>query len=64
MIPIYIPFNQLNIQTGKGYVADIKAKYSQIERHARAVAEIGYTILMVMRNKFSFKSFYLMFTVI
>lgn len=38
MVPIFIPFNQLNIQTGKGYLEDIKAKYWQIERHARAVA--------------------------
>lgn len=27
--PIYVPFAQLNIKTGNGYCADVKAKYKQ-----------------------------------
>jgi cellulose synthase/poly-beta-1,6-N-acetylglucosamine synthase-like glycosyltransferase len=29
-VPIYAPFNQLNIQTGNGYCEDIKAKFWQL----------------------------------
>lgn len=63
LIPIFAPFNQLCVQTGKGNIADMKAKFTQIERHARVVSDIGYTILMFFRNEFSFKSLYLVFTV-
>lgn len=30
LIPIFAPFNQLCVQTGKGQVADLKAKFTQI----------------------------------
>jgi len=29
-VPIYVPFNQLNIQTGRGYTEDLKAKFWQL----------------------------------
>ncbi len=29
-VAIYTPFNQLNVQTGKGYVEDVKAKFTQL----------------------------------
>lgn len=29
-VPIYTPFNQLSIQTGNGYLEDIKAKFWQL----------------------------------
>lgn len=56
-VPIFIPFNQLNIQTGNGYVADIKAKFMQLERHARGLIEIGYCFLMTFRSSSKFCSF-------
>lgn len=28
-VPIYVPFNQVNIATGKGYFKDIEAKFWQ-----------------------------------
>lgn len=64
LIPIFSPFNQLCIQTGEGYKADMKAKFWQIERHARVVSDIGYCILMFFRTKFSFKSLFLVLNVI
>jgi len=30
MVPIFTPFNQLNIQTGKGSIEDVKAKFWQL----------------------------------
>lgn len=29
-VPIFTPFNQLSIQTGNGYVEDLKAKFWQL----------------------------------
>lgn len=63
-IPIFSPFNQLCVQTGKGKMADFKAKFTQIERHARVVSDIGYCVLMFVKNGFSLKSLYLVFAVI
>jgi hypothetical protein len=28
-VPIYVPFNQVNVQTGAGYIEDIKARFWQ-----------------------------------
>ena len=36
-VPIYTPFNQLSVETGKGYLQDIKAKFWQIERHGKGI---------------------------
>jgi hypothetical protein len=55
-VPIFTPFNQLNIQTGKGYIDDCKAKFWQLERHGRALMEMGYCILMFFRKSFTAKS--------
>lgn len=57
-VPIYTPFNQLNIQTGNGAIKDIKAKFWQVERHARGVADVSYSIGMMLKNKINLKSFW------
>jgi hypothetical protein len=56
-VPIYTAFNQLSIQTGNGYVEDLKAKFWQLERHGRALLDMGYSILMFFRYSSSCKSF-------
>ena len=61
--PIYASFNQVNIQTGKGYFADIEARFWQAERHARGVADVAYSINMVVRQPFNFKAFVLSYLV-
>ena len=49
-VPIYTPFNQLNIQTGNGYISDVKSKFWQVERHTRGVADIGYCLNMMSKQ--------------
>lgn len=62
-VPIYTPFNQLNIQTGNGYVEDVKAKFWQLERHGRALLDMGYCWLMFFRYSFNVRSLLVIFVV-
>ena len=48
-VPIYAPFNQLNLATGGGYLADLEARFWQGERHARGLGDIPYTINMLIK---------------
>lgn len=41
-IPIYTPFNQVNISTGNGYIEDVLARFWQAERHAQGVADVAW----------------------
>lgn len=56
-VPIMAPFNQISIQTGKGYWEDIKARFWQAERHARGVSDVPYNINMLIKQPFSWKTF-------
>jgi len=56
-VPIYIPFNQVNIATGKGYFKDIEAKFWQTERHGRAITDVSYALSMFFKNPFNWRSF-------
>lgn len=49
-IPIYTPFNQLSVETGKGYIDDLKAKFWQIERHGKGINEISYALNMLFKT--------------
>ena len=49
--PVYIPFNQVNLSTGNGYCADIKARFWQAERHARGVNDLAYCFRMFFRDR-------------
>ena len=61
-VPIYVPFNQVNVQTGKGYLADVEARFWQAERHAQGCADVAYNINMLLRTKFcSLKSFLMVY---
>ena len=55
-VPIFTPLNQLNIQTGNGALADVKDKFWLVERHARGVADIGYCLNMLSKNKWRLKT--------
>lgn len=57
-VPIYVPFNQVNVQTGEGYVSDVMARFWQAERHAQGCADVAYNLKMVGKTKVrSFKAF-------
>jgi hypothetical protein len=55
-VPIYVPFNQLNLETGQGYLADIQARFWQAERHSRMFDDIPYTINMLKKEKKNWKT--------
>ena len=63
-IPIFAPFNQLGIQTGKGYWADIKARFWQAERHARGVSDVPYNINMLIKRPMRWRTLVAAFHVI
>ena len=56
-IPIWTPFNQTNLSTGKGYCSDMKAKFWQVERHGTGVLEVAYGFNMLERYGWNFKGF-------
>ena len=57
-VPIYVPFNQVNVQTGEGYWKDVEARFWQAERHAQGCADVAYNFNMLLKTKYcSFKSF-------
>lgn len=56
-VPIYVPFNQVNVQTGKGYMKDVEARFWQAERHAQGCADVAYNINMLLKTQlWTFKS--------
>lgn len=55
-MPIYAPFNQLNLATGGGYCADLEARFWQAERHARGLGDIAWTIKMFLNQPFNWRT--------
>jgi len=47
-----VPFNQVNISTGDGYVEDVLARFWQAERHAQGCADLAWSLKMVLSRKF------------
>ena len=62
-VPIYAPFNQVNIATGKGYVQDVLARFWQAERHAQGVADVAYNFKMILNQKFKPMNFVLFYQI-
>jgi hypothetical protein len=58
-VPIYAPFNQLNLATGNGYCADLEARFWQAERHARGLGDVAYTCARLFREPFNWKTFWM-----
>ena len=56
-VPIYVPLNQLNLETDQGYMADMQARFWQAERHSRMFDDIPYTINMLLKEKLNWKTF-------
>ena len=61
--PIYTPFNQVNIETGKGYWEDIKARFWQAERHAKGVADVAWCLKMLLNQPFKLKNLFVFYCV-
>ena len=55
-VPIYVPFNQFSLSTGKGYWNDVKARFLQAERHTRGVTDVAYCFNMLFKTKFKFRN--------
>ena len=62
--PIYVPFNQVNISTGNGYCADVKARFWQAQRHAKGVADVAYCMKMFLTQRFKWKNVLLMWFIL
>ena len=60
-VPIYAPFNQVNIATGKGYMEDVLARFWQAERHAQGCADFAYQCKMLFSTKFRLKNLVMFF---
>lgn len=58
---LHTSFNQVNIQTGDGYFADISARFWQAERHARGCADAAYCINMLLTKKVNWRTFIISF---
>ena len=50
-------------QTGKGYFADMEARFWQAERHARGAADVAYSFNKIVRFPFSFRAFLLVYQI-
>lgn len=51
-VPIYAPFNQVNICTGNGYVEDVLARFWQAERHAQGCSDLAWEFKLLFNSKF------------
>lgn len=49
--PVFIPFNQLCVQTGEGFLSDVKAQFWQMERHLRGCLDFSYVLNMMCKRK-------------
>jgi hypothetical protein len=43
-VPIFTPFDQLSIHTGKGFWTDVSKRFWQAERHGRGCADAAYNL--------------------
>lgn len=59
--PIFIPFNQLGIQTGEGTLSDLKAQFWQMERHIRGCVDFSYVLNMICKKKIEWRAFFISF---
>jgi len=50
LIPIFTPVSQATICTGRGYFADISARFWQAERHSQGQADFGYNLKKFVRR--------------
>lgn len=56
---IHIPIltNMLSLRTGKGYLADLRARFLQAERHMKAFYVVTYSLNYFFRSPLKWKTF-------
>ncbi len=62
-VSIGIPFVQTSLSTGKGYIADMKARFWQAERHSRGIQDVAYNIKMAFEAKWSWRGFVIIYSI-
>lgn len=62
-MPIYAPFNQVNISTGNGYVEDVLARFWQAERHAQGCSDLAWNFKMLFTRKFKPMNFVIFYQI-
>jgi hypothetical protein len=63
-VDIHVPFNQVNVQTGNGYLADVMARFWQAERHARGCADAAYVLKMLFTQPFNWRTWIISYNVL
>lgn len=63
-VDLEIPFNQVNVQTGNGYLADVSARFWQAERHARGCADVAYVLKMLFSQPFHWRTSVISYTIL
>lgn len=53
--PVFAACSQYNIYTGKGYVADVCARFWQGERHCQGAGSFSYSIKQFLNSKITLK---------
>lgn len=61
---ILAPFNQVNIETGNGACANIKARFWQGERHSQGCADVAYSFKQLTMNPTLWKGYVMMYFVL
>jgi hypothetical protein len=62
-VPIYVPFNQLNLSTGNGYKEDVLARFWQAERHAQGTSDLAWEFKMLFTQRFNLQNFIVFYQV-
>lgn len=50
-IPIYTPFNQLNLEQPDSYLENVKGKWKQTLRHSYGIHEVSYNVFQFSQSK-------------
>lgn len=64
-VPVYVAFNQLNVQVGRSYWGNLRAKFWQMERHFEGVTDVAYSIKMMVKHRvFSWRAITMVYSTI
>ncbi len=56
-----VPFIQMSLSTGNGYIKDMIARFWQAERHARGIQDVAYNIKMLFEDHFCLRGLLMTF---
>jgi hypothetical protein len=58
IVPIFVFANMVSLETGRGYWADIYARFWQAERHMRMFLDAAYNFNMLTKEPFRWRTFW------